>query len=790
MAVVMCGTIGICSPGTVANVFHSDRVVAATVPGLVAQRSNEFDDVPTDPSILPEMEPTRSTDNFNIDISGRWRFDDGTKEMYGPKIVDLTRDGDNLTALLVSGNWGELSNSKDKLHGRISGNQIFLHWPISRLPDPRNGYYGKINSDGRMIEGESKYLEYTTKEMVSDSSFKMSRVGVPSTQAMSIGQRSEFDNESGSESDSLDGIWNLDLYYSESEMPFSTNHIKISKNGNKYDHLICKNDCGSIQKSTRATFREVVKPISFTESATEKTGAISVTTNITQDKTIAFGKIEERASGESIFFVLRRQNLQQSKNVSTFLSLGFTNGTPTNDLLTSSSVPLMLAMIPTTTNFLAQIRPIRPGRIPPRTPNNGGRGKVEPVKGTGSGKQTGQQPGGDTNNPHPGNNNNYTALIIGGIVLAAVAITISPVTPIAAGMASGAPVLAGALLVLGISQRAFGRETPQHKPKQRKPNSGTKKEGKSYGDPHLITFDGYHYGFQAVGEFTLVKANDEDFEVQVRQGAVPGQQVSLNTGVAMKIGNQRVAFYAKDFPDSDSSTPVRIDGQPVTVNGTLSLSGGSINGSNGNYVVQWNSGEQVSINSISIAGMQFMNVSPTVPDESGRYVGLLGNLNGDPNDDLQTRGGQVIMTKNNSTYGVLKNALSNVLPIPVPLSKIETVFFDQVYKDFGNSWRITQAESLFDYASGQSTETFTKRGFPSAYASLASFLPPQLQQAEAMCRQAGLGDDMMDGCIFDVANTGQAGFAQAAANIVVGKVKQRVEQEIRNRIPVPLPFSF
>jgi hypothetical protein len=324
----------------------------------------------------------------------------------------------------------------------------------------------------------------------------------------------------------------------------------------------------------------------------------------------------------------------------------------------------------------------------------------------------------------------------------------------------------------------------------RKNKSGPKKQGKSYGDPHIITFDGYSYSFQTIGEFTLVKSNDEDFEIQVRQGGVPGRQVSLNTGAAMKVGNHRVAFYSKDFPDGDTSTPVRIDGKPVQINGDFQLDGGSISGSNGNYTVNWDSGEQVTISSTAMAGMQFMNVAPSVPEEANRYSGILGDLDGNPKNDLRTRSGKVIPTKDGSTYGILKNAISSFVSIPLPISKLETVFFDQLYKDFGDSWRISQPESLFDYAPGQSTETFTKRGYPNTYMTLASFLPPQLKEAEATCQQFNVGADMLDGCIFDVANTGEAGFAKAAANMVVGKVKQRAEQEIRKRIPLPFSLPF
>ncbi|NEP12468.1 MAG: hypothetical protein F6K14_20130 [Symploca sp. SIO2C1] len=64
-------------------------------------------------------------------------------------------------------------------------------------------------------------------------------------------------------------------------------------------------------------------------------------------------------------------------------------------------------------------------------------------------------------------------------------------------------------------------------------------------------------------------------------------------------------------------------------------------------------------------------------------------------------------------------------------------------------------------------------------------LPPQIRQAEEICREAGVESELMDGCIFDVANTGDASFAESAANALTDIIKERVEQEIRDRIPLP-----
>lgn len=317
-----------------------------------------------------------------------------------------------------------------------------------------------------------------------------------------------------------------------------------------------------------------------------------------------------------------------------------------------------------------------------------------------------------------------------------------------------------------------------------RPQTGQLTKGTSYGDPHMITFDGFKYSFQTVGEFTLVKSTNGNFEVQARQGSI-SNSVSMNTAVAMKIGNSRVALYAKNLPDSDTSTPLRVDGKPTKLeNGTLELpGGGTIQGNSSYYLITAPTGEQIGVK----MGNGRMDITPYISGESGQYIGLLGNANGDPADDLQTRSGKVIPTKENSTYGLISEALSNLLPVPAPLSQAEKIFFDIVYKEFGDSWRISQAESLFNYPPGKDTGTFTNRSFPNSYLSLNSLLPPQIRKAEEICRQAGVESELMDGCIFDVANTGDASFAESAANALLDTAKDRLLQQLRNKIPsVPI----
>ncbi|MBW4506271.1 MAG: hypothetical protein KME64_07145 [Scytonematopsis contorta HA4267-MV1] len=119
---------------------------------------------------------------------------------------------------------------------------------------------------------------------------------------------------------------------------------------------------------------------------------------------------------------------------------------------------------------------------------------------------------------------------------------------------------------------------------------------------------------------------------------------------------------------------------------------------------------------------------------------------------------------------------------------------NELNRKFGNSWRVSQTETLFDYASGQSTDTLSDRNFPSRYTTISSLLPKQIQAAESICRQAGVNETLMEGCLFDVGMTGEAGFAQAATNaltnLVIDRVREQVVDEVKKIIPVPVPFRL
>lgn len=318
-------------------------------------------------------------------------------------------------------------------------------------------------------------------------------------------------------------------------------------------------------------------------------------------------------------------------------------------------------------------------------------------------------------------------------------------------------------------------------------------QGRSYGDPHIQTYDGFHYSFQTIGEYILSKSRDGSFEVQARQGRVGDRNnLSLNTAVAMNVCGHRVAIYVED-PEGDRET-VWIDGDRTRIRDAEALpNGGEVQEvGRSDYAVIWPSGDQVLVHFINIGGDRFMNIMPTISrDRRNTMIGLLGNYNGNANDDLMSRDGSVLPGR--STYSVATRALDSVLPAVIPVRQVEDAYFSDLYRRFGDSWRITQTESLFDYAPGESTVSFSDRSFPSQFFSLNGVAPARIESALNTCRDAGVDEALLDGCVFDVAATGNNSFANAAlnaiGNAVVQELRDRAIDEIRDALPIPrFPF--
>lgn len=249
------------------------------------------------------------------------------------------------------------------------------------------------------------------------------------------------------------------------------------------------------------------------------------------------------------------------------------------------------------------------------------------------------------------------------------------------------------------------------------------------GDPHLRTFDGALYDCQPKGEETLVRSTSDDLEVQIRTAQWGSSNASVIVAVAARVAGDVVVFYA------DGSATLNHVAATFEPGATPLEAGGSVWKVPGGHLVIWPDGSQLQVTPwTDFISLRVFLAAP----RAGHVAGLLGNANGTTEDDLTTRDGEVKLTS------------------PVP--------FAPFYGTYVESWRITQATSLFDYKAGESTQTWTDRAFPARPATTADLDASVLQDAMSICDAAHVSAAWMEACVLDVGlSNGDVRFANALA---------------------------
>ncbi len=262
--------------------------------------------------------------------------------------------------------------------------------------------------------------------------------------------------------------------------------------------------------------------------------------------------------------------------------------------------------------------------------------------------------------------------------------------------------------------------------------------GNVFGDPHVRTFDGIGYDMQTVGEFIYVDMPAPLGDVQARftPWAETSRRLSGVLAVAVDLGASKVEINA--------TGELLIDGQPETVevDSTLDLGDGAAIHRTGprEHTLVWPGTGQRADLKVSSYG-RFMNLGMRLPDSlSGEVLGLLGNADGNLNNDFTGRNGTVLAARPTATL---------------------------IHTSFADNWRISDEESLFTYEPGESTSTFTDPSFPDQISRLSDLTPEQRELAEAICRSFGITDPFLfDSCVLDVGiSDGDSVFAAAALNL-------------------------
>ncbi len=225
-------------------------------------------------------------------------------------------------------------------------------------------------------------------------------------------------------------------------------------------------------------------------------------------------------------------------------------------------------------------------------------------------------------------------------------------------------------------------------------------------------------------------------EIQARMTPWGSSTVaSISDAVAAKVGDHTVEVRLEG--------ELLVDGQVVVfpTEGVYDLGNGAfIERSGTTYSIAWPGTEELRPRMDVAYKLPALRIYPYLPPSmAGQISGLLGNADTDPANDFAARGG-------------------GALPQPVPLSLL--------YGAYADSWRITNQESLFTYATGETTDTFTDLSFPTSIPRVSSLDPEEWAAAEAICRAAGIINPViLDACVLDLVLTGDTSFVEGAIGV-------------------------
>jgi hypothetical protein len=225
------------------------------------------------------------------------------------------------------------------------------------------------------------------------------------------------------------------------------------------------------------------------------------------------------------------------------------------------------------------------------------------------------------------------------------------------------------------------------------------------GDPHLTTTNNINYDFQSAGEFTALRNSDTGFELQTRQTPVQvsfipaanpytGLQscVSLNTAAAMRVGKHRISYQPLPGRKADvQAMQLLIDGRRVTLGSSVNLgSGNSITAiSPGSGIdVRLADGTRVIISPEFWANQGYWYLNVEVVKTPARE-GTMGHV---------PASSWLPLAPDGSSFGAMPASLG--------------ARYLTLNRRFADAWRVTPATSLFAYAPGTSTASFTDRAWP------------------------------------------------------------------------------
>ena len=263
----------------------------------------------------------------------------------------------------------------------------------------------------------------------------------------------------------------------------------------------------------------------------------------------------------------------------------------------------------------------------------------------------------------------------------------------------------------------------------------------------------------------MTLSDPDGMEIQTRQTPIattffPGPDahdglatcVAINTAVAARVNGHRVTYEpnVSGVPDP-SGLQLRIDGALTTLGprGMDLGTGGRVVASAGGVL------------EVDFPDGRILLVTPEWwTSQSKWYLNVdISHLGLGSDDGAATGRGIAGPIAAGSWLPALPNGAS-MGPMPASLP----ARYDALYNKFADAWRVTDKDSLFDYAPGTSTATFTLKDWPKQSApctvpNATAVAPISEDAAQAACRRLTDQNRRAD-CVFDAQVTGNTGFAK------------------------------